>query len=64
MGSGSWEVRVKGDLSVRSDTGRVNTSPVSATQPIIRLVYNSARTITIPGEFLCICILYVFIYIH
>jgi len=40
---------VKGNLTQRTDTGRINTSPVSATSPIIRLQHGCNHTIEIPG---------------
>ena len=43
-------MRVKGDLAVREDTGRINTSPVTTTQPIVRLQYNIRSYIALPGE--------------
>eukprot|EP00118_Oscarella_pearsei_P021145 m.235962 g.235962 ORF g.235962 m.235962 type:complete len:1784 (+) comp40130_c0_seq16:813-6164(+) len=36
-GGGSWAVPTTVDLSVRTDTGKINSSPISATAPIIRL---------------------------
>jgi hypothetical protein len=50
VGGGGWEVRVKGDLSIRADLGRINTSPVTATQPIVRIQSNCPTAITIPVE--------------
>ena len=46
----SWEVRVKGNLTRRSDTGRINFSPISNMPPIIRLQHGCNYTITIPGD--------------
>ena len=50
-GGGSWEVRVKGNLTQREDTGRINSSPVSAISPIVRLQHGCNHTIEIPGMF-------------
>ena len=49
IGGGWWEVRVKVDLTLRADTGRINTSPVTAVLPIIRLQHGCSHTIQIPG---------------
>ena len=48
-GGGSWEVRVKGNLTVRPDTGRINTSPITAISPILRLQHGCNHTIDIPS---------------
>ena len=45
-----WEVRVKGGLSPRPDNGRINSSPITAVSPIIKLRQGVTHTITIPGE--------------
>lgn len=47
-GGGDWEVRVKGDLTTRPD-GKVNSSPVTASTPIIRLQHGCQHVIKIPG---------------
>ena len=49
-GGGSWEVRVKGDLSPRSDNGRMNSSPTTAVSPVFRLRHGGTHTINIPGK--------------
>lgn len=46
----AWELRVKGILTARNDTGAVNHSPISSTSPIVRLQYGCSHTIQIPGE--------------
>ena len=49
---------MKGNLTQREDTGRVNSSPVSAISPIVRLQHGCNHTIEIPGKFdrfLAIC---------
>lgn len=51
IGGGGWEVRVKGNVSQRADSGRVNTSPVTAVLPVIRLQQGCNHTIEIPGTF-------------
>jgi len=47
----SWEVRVKGNLTTRADTGSVNSSPISTMSPIVRLQQGCSHTIRIPGKF-------------
>ena len=49
-GGGRWEVRVKGILSPRSDNGRINTSPVTAVTPIVRLRQGCTHRISIPHQ--------------
>ena len=49
-GGGRWEVRVKGNLTVRPDTERINTSPITAISPILRLQHGCNHTINIPGR--------------
>ena len=46
----SWEVRMYVNLTVRNDTGRLNTSPVTTMIPIVRLKWGCNHTITIPGK--------------
>lgn len=48
-GGGSWQLRVKGTLTTRTDTGSVNSSPVSAISPVVRLLHGCSHTIRIPG---------------
>ena len=48
-GGGYWELRVKGTLTTRTDTGSVNSSPVSAISPVLRLLHGCSHTIRIPG---------------
>ncbi len=48
-GGRGWEVVVKGQLTPRSDNGFINSSPVSATTPIVRLQYGCNRVTNIPG---------------
>lgn len=51
-GGGNWEVRVKGNLTVRPDTGRINTSPITAVPPILRLQHGCNHTIDLPGSYM------------
>ena len=46
----SWEVRVKGNLTQRADTGKINTSPISAMPPIVHLQHGCNYTIEVPGK--------------
>ena len=50
-GGDNWEVRVKGNLTARPDTGVVNSSPISSMSPIVRLLRGCNHTIVIPGKF-------------
>ena len=50
-GGGSWEVRVKGNLTARPDTGVVNSSPISSMSPIVRLLHGCNHSIVIPGKY-------------
>lgn len=45
----SWELRMYVNLTRRSDTGRLNTSPVATMTPIVRLKYGCNHSIVIPG---------------
>lgn len=47
-GGGSWEMRTTVDLNQRRDTGKINSSPVSAMPPTIRLQQGCEHNITIP----------------
>lgn len=49
-GSASWEIRVKMDLSPRSDNGLINSSPISNMPPIIRVQRNCNGRIAVPGK--------------
>jgi hypothetical protein len=48
--NGGWKLLVNADLSVRPDTGRINSSPRAEITPIVRLQYGCNHTITIPGK--------------
>ena len=50
IGGGRWELRVRGNLTYREDTGLVNSSPVVNIPPLIRLQYGCNSTIKIPGK--------------
>ena len=43
-------MRTTVNLTTRSDTGTVNSSPVSAMQPIVRIQHGCNATIEIPGD--------------
>ncbi|XP_053388610.1 uncharacterized protein LOC128551720 isoform X2 [Mercenaria mercenaria] len=47
-GDGDWQLRVKGDLAARNDTGTINSSPSAEITPIVRLQYGCHHTIKIP----------------
>ena len=42
---------MRGNLTRREDTGQINSSPVSAMSPILRLQYGCRHVIRIPGEY-------------
>lgn len=46
----SWTIGTRIDLAYRQDIGRVNTSPVTAMQPIVRLQRGCSHSIKIPGK--------------
>ena len=46
---GSWEVRHKLDATVRNDTGKINSSPVTLMAPIVQLPAGLKYTINIPS---------------
>ena len=48
-GSSSWELRVRGNLTYREDTGLINSSPVVNIPPLIHLQYGCSHTIKIQG---------------
>ena len=49
-GGGSWEMRTTVNLTTRSDTGTINSSPNSAMPPIVRVQHGCNATIEIPGS--------------
>ncbi|CAG2226257.1 unnamed protein product [Mytilus edulis] len=48
MQGGDWMLRTTASLAIRSDTGKINSSPKSVMQPIVRLQLGCNHTITIP----------------
>ncbi|XP_071952867.1 integrin beta-like protein C [Antedon mediterranea] len=46
--NGNWALPMSVDLTVRQDTGRPNSSPVSSVTPIVRLQHGCSHTFTIP----------------
>lgn len=48
--SGSWAITVRGNLARRSDNGKINSSPVTTTTPIVRVQHGCTHTITIPVQ--------------
>ena len=48
-GGGNWNIVVKGDLTMRPD-GRINSSPLTATTPIVRLQHGCYHELKIPGR--------------
>ncbi|XP_071124630.1 integrin beta-like protein C [Mytilus edulis] len=47
-GGSSWVMRTTADLNKRKDTGKINSSPISAMQPIVRFNYGCDYTLKIP----------------
>ncbi len=43
-------MRLKGNLTVRPDTGTINTSPITTATPILRLQHGCNHTFVIPGK--------------
>ena len=60
QGSGGWELRVKGNLAPRADNGRINSSPIAAIPPLVRLRHGTTHTIVIPSmyEHYCVSCMY------
>ena len=50
-GGGSWSLLVDANLTRREDTGRPNSSPQTATTPIVRLQRFCNHTVEIPGKY-------------
>ncbi|VDI51811.1 Hypothetical predicted protein, partial [Mytilus galloprovincialis] len=46
-GGGNWIMRTTANLTTRNDIGRINSSPVSAMQPIVRFNYGCDYTLNI-----------------
>ena len=51
-GSRGWNLQVTFNLQRRSDNGRINSSPVTSTNPIIRLQQGCTHHIRILGNIL------------
>ncbi|CAC5402582.1 unnamed protein product [Mytilus coruscus] len=49
MRGGDWMLRTTASLAIRNDTGKINSSPKSVMQPIVRLQFGCNHTITIPA---------------
>ena len=47
---GSWVVKTVGNLTVRHDTGRINSSPTADIAPIVRLQAGCNHTISLLGK--------------
>lgn len=45
-----WRMRTKANLTVRQNTGKINSSPVSAMQPVVKFSYGCYYTLKIPGK--------------
>ena len=49
-GNGDWFLSTTVNLTRRQDNGRINSSPISALSPIVRLQQGCPNTISIPAE--------------
>ena len=49
-GGGRWRLQTLANLTIRSDIGMINSSPLTATAPIISLQHGCNHTIQIPGN--------------
>ncbi|CAC5424638.1 unnamed protein product [Mytilus coruscus] len=47
-GGSDWMMRTTANLTVRQDTGKINSSPISAMQPVVRFSYGCDYTLKIP----------------
>ncbi|KAJ7377434.1 hypothetical protein OS493_029335 [Desmophyllum pertusum] len=47
-GNGNWLLSTTVNLTIRHDNGKINSSPISATSPIMRIQRGCPRTISIP----------------
>ena len=45
-----WELRMIVDLTVRADTGRVNSSPRASMSTVIRVQQGCSHVLNLPGE--------------
>ena len=41
---------MKGSLAPRADNGKINSSPITAVSPVLRLRHGATHNITIPGK--------------
>lgn len=57
-GGSSWSVMATANLTVRSDTGLINSPPSFAMQPVVRLKQSCSYSIKIPGNLLTDCSVY------
>ena len=53
-GGGKWSMWTKVNATKREDTGKVNSSPVTSTAPIVRVQQNCKRVINIGGKLIFI----------
>ena len=51
--NGHWRLVVKADLSLRQDTGTINSSPTVEVAPVIELKYGSSHHIVLLGMIEC-----------
>ena len=51
--TGDWRLVVKADLSLRRDTGTINSSPTVEVVPVIELKYGCSHQIVFPGMIKC-----------
>ncbi|KAL9988076.1 hypothetical protein ACROYT_G002476 [Oculina patagonica] len=49
-GNGDWFLSTTVNLTKRQDNGKINSSPISALSPIVRLQQGCSKTISIPAE--------------
>ena len=49
-GNSNWFLSTTVDLTRRRDNGKINTSPISALFPIVRIQQGCSKTISIPAE--------------
>ncbi|CAG2216655.1 unnamed protein product [Mytilus edulis] len=47
-GGSDWRMRTTANLTARQDTGKINSSPISAMQPVVRFSYGCDYTLKIP----------------
>lgn len=48
-GGNKWSMRTTANLTVRADSGKVNSSPISAMKPITRMKQGCQYSVQIPG---------------